>query len=174
MQPGDRRTRKILNLVTKGARRHRQLSDTLLDRSIVINLERRKPSDEIKKLRDGDPEKLVQYRRQLLRWRQDFKDIVQAKRPSIPEILNDREGDNWFPLLAIAETLGGDWLDHARKAALKLSNIADTESVTTLILAELKRIIEELEPDFLPSKALVEGLNEDKTNPGQIGRRGMV
>ena len=41
--------------------------------------------------------------------------MLSTADPAIPSVGSDRAEDNWLPLLAIADTLGGDWPVLARK-----------------------------------------------------------
>lgn len=61
----------------------------------------------------------------------------------MPESLNDRDQDNWEPLLAIAGCAGDAWLTRATNAALKLSNSGE-KSVSTgnQLLADIQYIFE--------------------------------
>ena len=54
--------------------------------------------------------------------------------PDVPAALNNRQADNWRPLLAIADTAGGDWPRRARDAALGLS-AADEDAETIGVLS---------------------------------------
>ena len=47
--------------------------------------------------------------------------------PRALDVDNDRAKDVWEPLLAIAETAGGEWPDRARKAAKELSGETEEE-----------------------------------------------
>jgi Protein of unknown function (DUF3631)/Domain of unknown function (DUF3854) len=140
-------------------------ADTLADRSIIIKLERRKPTETITKLRDADQNRLNEIPRKLIRWALDNRDAISQARPKIPDALNDREGDNWFPLLAIADRLG--WNTEARTAALALNSSDDTETATTLLIMKIKEAVDDLtdEMKFVSSLHLVEELNRDKTMP---------
>jgi hypothetical protein len=39
---------------------------------------------------------------------------------AIPAVLNDRDADNWRPLIAVAKLAGGPWPDRAVRAAMEL------------------------------------------------------
>lgn len=144
-----------------------KLADTLADRSVTIKLERRKPTQKISKLRDALPKTFSNLRKKLVRWTLDNHEDVAEARPRIPEALNDREGDNWSPLLAIANQLGGAWPVQALKTALSLSDSDDVETVNTLLLSAIKEILDDIpdEKDFIATRDLIEALNEDKGSP---------
>jgi hypothetical protein len=121
-----------------------KLSDTIMDRSIVIPIQRRPKDTEIAKLRDADVEALTHLRQQLWRWRLDHGGNLRSLRPALPNKLNDRAGDNWFPLLTISEKLGDNVLKEATAAALVLSGIEDDdqEALITYVLLRLRTLFE--------------------------------
>ncbi|MDP1086397.1 DUF3631 domain-containing protein, partial [Klebsiella pneumoniae] len=78
--------------------------------------------------------------------------------------INDRAGDNWEPLLAIADQAGGDWPDRARAAALALSGApAEAESIRTMLLADMRRLL--IEHRALSSTDLAEKLGDIEERP---------
>ena len=64
----------------------------------------------------------------------------------MPQALNDRQADNWRPLLAIADAAGGDWPRRARDAALGLSAAdEDAETIGVQLLADIKEVFASVE-----------------------------
>ena len=63
---------------------------------------------------------------------------------SVPESLHDRAADNWELLLTIADRVGGEWPERARKAALALSGngAAEDGSIGVTLLGDIKAIFE--------------------------------
>jgi len=55
--------------------------------------------------------------RQVARWAKDHRVKLKAADPPLPEALSDRAQDNWRPLVAIADAVGGEWPRKARAAA---------------------------------------------------------
>src|SRR5262245_31295905 len=98
-----------------------KLTATLTDRSIVILMRRKMPSEKAERLRRRDSELHAQLRQQCLRWANDNVAALAQMAPLALAGLNDRAMDLWEPLLAIAERAGGEWPERARKAALALS-----------------------------------------------------
>jgi hypothetical protein len=84
-------------------------------------------------------------REKCLRWAVDNAAALRMADPMVPGELDDRECDNWRPLLAIAELATGDWVQLARTAARKLS---DEPGVNQLpgerLLADLHGLFAEL------------------------------
>ena len=125
-----------------------KLPGTLEDRSIEIAMVRKARDEKVERLRHRV---LIQattdIRRKLARWADDNKELLIAADPEIPTELNDRAGDCWRPLLAIADAIGGDWPNLSRAAAITLSaaNSVDDTSIGTQLLADLASIFSETE-----------------------------
>ena len=56
----------------------------------------------------------------------------------MPAGFENRLGDNYRLLLAIADLAGGEWPQRARQAAQRLSGTADTTSAGTRLLAAIR------------------------------------
>src|SRR5207245_6035660 len=95
---------------------------TLEDRAIVLPMRRRAPGETVERIRrDGLLRRLDPLRRRAARWVADHLAALQAADPAVPNELNDRHADNWRPLLAIADAVGGAWADRARATARTLA-----------------------------------------------------
>ena len=105
----------------------RNLPDTTLGRSIVIEMRRKKSDERADDFEHIDNDKLVTSRRLLARWAADNLKALAAARPTLPEGFQNRLAANWRPLLAVADVAGWEWPELARTAAKALSNI-DTSS----------------------------------------------
>ena len=97
------------------------LSGTLMDRSVVLNLRRKLPEERTERLRHADKEVFSRLASMLARFADDFSTVVGSARPHLPDALHDRAQDNWEPLLAIADVVGGRWPNLARTTALAIS-----------------------------------------------------
>jgi hypothetical protein len=96
------------------------LPPTLADRSIPVELSRRRPSEPVESYRPDRAGHLDQLARQAARWAQDNAIAVGAADPEMPEEVTNRACDNWRVLKAIASVAGGKWpgyIDEAAKAA---------------------------------------------------------
>ncbi len=133
------------------------LPDTVRDRSIIIEMQRKLRSDKVKRLRLRDGDDLRVLSRMATRWAQDNIETLHHAEPEIPAGLNDRAADAWEPLLAIAEAAGGEWPKRAREAALGLSGDGAVEDndAGTMLLADIKAALEANHTDRLSSEALV-------------------
>lgn len=115
------------------------LADTLMDRSITLELRRKLPHEQVDRLRYAEPGLFDVLAAKLARFAEDYREAVRRTRPDLPSNLNDRAQDNWEPLLAIADVAGGQWPKWGRSAALKLSGSASsTESLGAELLADIR------------------------------------
>jgi uncharacterized protein DUF3631 len=79
----------------------------------------------------------------------------------MPAGFDNRLGDNYRLLLAIADLAGGEWPEKAREAAQRLSGTADIASVGTRLLAAIKAIFDETGADAIGSADLLAKLTAD-------------
>ena len=136
-----------------------RLPDTLEDRSIIIHMQRRKRGESVTPLRWTGSKGEALYRtlhvlgRGLARWVKDHGSALVACEPTLPPELGNRAADNWFSLLAIADKLGGDWPERARKAAKALScqGITDSDSDGLQLLADIRDLFTDSGTDSLSS-----------------------
>jgi hypothetical protein len=109
-------------LGSQGNSNHSGSPDTLEDRSIVVQLQRKPKAAKVARLRKRDCQEFATLRRKASRWTEgNFEALAADPDPDVPDELNDRAADNWRPLLAIADLAGGDWPHRAREAACVLS-----------------------------------------------------
>ena len=109
------------------------IAETLIDRSVIAGLQRRRPSETIVPLRIGRMGHLHELRRRITRWVADHEDRIAEREPEMPSII-DREADNWHVLLAIADEAGGKWPERARKAAEVAHTVAANDPAARLEL----------------------------------------
>lgn len=120
------------------------MPDTVADRAVRVRLERKPPGGR--------------------RWRAATLALVRAtlgphlaghsdawatameagvEDSDLPAELDDRAGDAWEPLLAIAKSAGGDWPQRARRAAVALAGTASAATGRERALAEVWSAIKE-------------------------------
>jgi putative DNA primase/helicase len=117
-----------------------ELAPTIVDRSLVIRMRRKKPG-ELASPHAGCKPDLPVLKSMLVRWKQD--NCLALTDCDLPRLLglNDRAQDNWGPLLAIADRIGGEWSERARSAALQISADHESDSVPgTMLLADIRDI----------------------------------
>ena len=145
-----------------------KLTDTILDRSVIINMRRRAKDEFVERLHNNKETADVfrPLAQKCLRWSIDNAATLAAADPEVSDELNDRAQDNWRPLLAIADAVGGDWPDDARKAALALSKAnMDEEDIGVQLLADIRAIFALNKQGFVLTSGLVEALCDDKEKP---------
>src|SRR5262245_35241023 len=99
-----------------------KLSETLASRSIIILMRRKRPDERVTPYHpDRDGPSLDELARKCARWAKDNLPKLEGADPMTPIPLNNRAADNWRPLFAIADALGGDCPIKARRAALALA-----------------------------------------------------
>jgi hypothetical protein len=81
-------------------------------------------------------------------------------RPEMPPGIEDRDADLWEPLLAIADAVGGDWPERARRAAVALVGAAREiePSLGIRLLTDLKIIFDERGAAAIPTTTILESL----------------
>ena len=144
------------------------LPGTLADRSIPIRLERRRANETVTPFRGDRTEDLVQLARKAARWAADNRKHLADADPDTNGLFN-RDADNWRPLLAIADAVGGDWPARARHAAqlLTAASATDQETIGTMVLADICALFESREVDRVTSKDIVEHLLKLEERPWQ-------
>lgn len=152
----------------------RGVSDTLEDRSLVIHMRRRLRHEIVERLDFKQFEALDVLCRKLSRLAQDLGDDLAFADPSIPSALGDRAADNWRPLLAIADAVGGHWPETARKAAIVLSGIRDDDdgSAGVMLIADIFELFQAEGQDRMSSGEIVRHLNDLEGRPWVEWRRG--
>ncbi|GJH04488.1 DUF3631 domain-containing protein [Paraburkholderia terrae] len=150
-----------------------QLSETLMDRSITLELRRKLPSETLQKLRHADADIFVTLRSKLAKWTGDRAQDICHARPTAPDGLNDRAADNWEPLLQIADVAGGEWPGRARRAALRLSgDEGNSQSVGSELLSDIQAVFERRGVDRIFMADLLSELLQDEEAPWKTWNRG--
>jgi hypothetical protein len=137
------------------------MPDTIVDRSFVIEMKRKLPTEKVAKLRRRDAGPLIELARKAARWAADHVADLAAIDPEMPESLNDRAMDAWEFCIAIADLAGGEWPVRARTAARELSGdgAIENESARIKLLADVRDIFEQTNDDILFSWEIVKGLS---------------
>ena len=149
-----------------------RLPDTLNDRSIVINLRRRKPTERVQSFRSDRAEHLKILARKMARWAQDHAQELVGADPDMNGLEN-RTADNWRPLFAIADAAGGRWSAHARTIASAIVQASVDQSISAQLFADIRWVFDgcpgaedaTASVDRLPSAFLVERLIKIEGRP---------
>lgn len=149
------------------------LSDTLMDRAVVLELRRKLDCEHVDRIRHAEPGLFEILCRKICRFAEDNRETIRNARPALPEELNDRAQDNWEPLLSIADMAGGNWPDIARIAALKISRGNQiSQSIGAELLSDIKEIFDEKNVSKLFTSDLIAALCEDSEKPWDTYNRG--
>ncbi len=139
---------------------------TIEDRSIIIHMKRRKPSEPVERLRGDRAPELDDLASMAARWVADSLIALKAADVDPPAALSDRAADGWRPLLCIADLAGGDWPDLARQAAVALSASSDDEeSIRTMLLKDIRAIFNKRGDEKIQSATIVSDLHELEDRP---------
>ena len=148
------------------------LSDTLMDRAIVLELLRKLSHENVDRLLYAEPGLFLNLTRKLARFADDYREQVKIARPTLPDALNDRQQDNWEPLLAIAACAGEEWLDRANQVALKLSASDQSASISNELLADIQEVFETKNVTKISTADLIGALTEDEEKSWATYNRG--
>lgn len=141
------------------------LPGTIEDRSIIIQMKRKKASEKVIRLRGDQTPDLDDLSRQCRRWVDDHMVALRASDAEPPAALSDRAADGWRPLNCIAELAGGEWPDLARQASVALMSVDDEESIRVMLLKDIKAIFDAQAVDRLSSEAIVDDLRQMEERP---------
>ena len=159
------------------------LPDTIMTRSVVVEMRRRAPDEHVEpyRRRVHAPEG-HRIRARLTSWARTVLSDVTAAYPQMPDGIVDRPADVWEPLLAVADAAGGDWPQRARVSAVTLvtASIGSTPSLGVRLLHDLRDVFGAADVMFTEQiiKALVEldeapwaDLRGKPLNPRGLGQR---
>ena len=113
----------------------------------------------------------IDIRSKCSRWAMDNLTGLKSIRVSVPTSGNDRADDNWYPLFAIANVIGGDWPEKFGKAMQQLVSVSD-DAIGTKLLADIRDIFNEQSAERMFSKDLIERLNELTESPWGDWKKG--
>ena len=89
----------------------------------------------------------------------DNIDLLKSVSPKFPEGIEDRDRDNWRPLLGISEIAGKDWPQRATQAYLGLSGVEiEDEEPKVQLLEDIKNIFNMKGEEELPTITLLNQL----------------
>jgi putative DNA primase/helicase len=136
------------------------LPDTVRDRSIELEMRRKRPDEKVKRLRRRDGGDLDILCRKATRWATDNLNRLRDAVPEMPAGLDDRATDAWEPLVAIGDAAGAGWPKRSREVALALSGdgVRADDSVRGLLLADISEIFASRGVPQMPTAELIEQL----------------
>lgn len=142
--------------------------ETILDRSVVIRLQPKTQAERVERYRATQASReLEPLRRMFQIWSRRAVRDLRAAAPPMPEGMDDRALDLWEPLVAIADSAGGEWPRLAREAALHLSRglRASTPEPALALLRDLQLVFDRLAVDRVPTKLVLRELVSIEGSP---------
>ncbi|MFF0290194.1 DUF3631 domain-containing protein [Streptomyces sp. NPDC005262] len=146
------------------------LPDTIMDRSVVIRMRRRRPGEKVAEFRTvRDTPTLHALRDRLVAWLVPLHADAMELTPTMP--VEDRAADTWEPLVAIADLGGGQWPDLARAACLAMTRHEaqqdqDSSGLGIRLLVDIRRaFVAEGNPPVIRTSRLLDILNKDDETP---------
>ncbi len=151
-----------------------RLPGTLEDRSITIEMRRRKSTERVTRFRRDRIGDLDELASMSARWVADHGVSLSAADPDAPATLHDRAVDNWRPLFAVADLAGGEWPTLARQVAVRLSGDGAEQdgSVRVQLLVDIKAIFDGDQRGQIPSAFICEQLAGMEASPWPEWRHG--
>jgi len=147
------------------------LPSTLRDRAIVIKLKRKTPNESAVKLSIDFEDDCIEIRRKCRRWADNNLRKLSTTSPNMPRTNNDRMADNWMPLFAIAEAVGGDWPELVKDSMMKMLDVSDDE-ISQMLLEDIQDIFNSNGVERMFSGDLVEALKKMSERPWCDWNRG--
>jgi hypothetical protein len=151
----------------------KHLPDATMSRGIMFNLRRKLSHESVSRLRHADRDLFAGMAEKLARFAVDYSQQVRAARPSLPDVLSDRDQDNWDGLLAVASCAGDVWLARATAAALTLSGAGEkTVSTGNELLADIQHVFDSKKLDRISTADLIAALCDDQEGAWAAYNRG--
>lgn len=150
----------------------KNISDTITDRCITIELKRKLQAEIMPKVRNVSNEYWNVIKSKCAAFAIDAAAWLEKNNPAIPQDISDRDADKWEPLISIAEYLDYAYPseesptfygDKARICASVLSNTDDDLPFKVELLADIRDILSDLNispsyEDYILSKILLNAL----------------
>lgn len=145
------------------------LPETIMTRTVVINMRRRANGDAIDPYRRRFHSPLGEALRQRLeKWADSVRVEIEGYIPAMPAGVADRDADVWEPLLTIADHAGKTWKNkaHAAAGSAVAASRKTVGSLGVQILTDIRAIFDGVENSptkatAISSRRLVERLCDD-------------
>jgi hypothetical protein len=135
-----------------------RVPETIADRSIVVQLDRKLVTEKCAPLSDFKPESITA---KCVRFANDNSDrIAKAALETVPG-LNDRAADTFEPLFVLARMAGPEWFQKAAEAAVFLTSSQNTDLQGTGLLLDILTIFVECGAKRMFSRSVVSCLRGD-------------
>ncbi|MGW2641261.1 DUF3631 domain-containing protein [Streptomyces sp. NPDC001348] len=154
------------------------LPDTIMDRSVVIRMQRRKDGERVEQFRSRrDIPALHALRDRLTAWLRPLMDTAADLVPPMP--VQDRAADTWEPLVIVADLAGGPWPERARTACAAMcaaeAGKDDESNLKTRLLQDIRRAFARCgDPAIMRTRDLLDELLKDQEAPwAEYGTTGL-
>jgi hypothetical protein len=127
----------------------------LMHRSIVIRMIRHDGLRLLRRFDSGDSGDLDIVYSYIRSWVQ--RATINPD-PDMPAELHNRHGDNWRPLIAVADACSPEWGARAREAAIAFSRAYRDEDIAVMLLHHVRQVFDVRGVDRILGKLLVEDL----------------
>lgn len=147
--------------------------ETILDRCIVIELQRKHTEQRVAKYVPADNDDMVALRARIEAFAQNDLQRVKNAHFEVPDLGNDRALDNWVPLIAVASCGGAAWVQKATEAAVALTTSNNrAQDVIEELLQDVCQHFRKTGAAFLTTVAIIEDLCHDKEKRWSTHSRG--
>jgi putative DNA primase/helicase len=148
------------------------LPETIESRAIILKMRRKIAGETTRNLRHTPPAVFDEVKQKLARWSDDNGTRFASMRP-IMAGLNNRDADNFEPLLSIAQLAGGQWVERITAAALVLcASESDNRSIGIELLDACRTVFESWGGDKIKSTDLLDEICKDDELPFATYNRG--
>jgi putative DNA primase/helicase len=145
--------------------------DTIQDRSIMLHLRRKLADERTEAYTEECNEEFASTRAKILRWVTDNDTALKFAKPERLNTQNDRQADNWMPILAIAKVLKCETA--VREAALLAAGNEQEELPARIqLLCDIREVFEIARAERISSADLVKQLVAMEDRPWCEWKRG--
>lgn len=149
-----------------------RLPPTIESRAIILKMRRKTKGESVKNIRHSPIEMFADLKSKLARWSEDNATAFANLHP-IMEGLDNRNADNYEPLLALAMLADDEWVKRIKVAAYALcTEDSDNLSVNEELLQDIRKIFELHGKEQIKTVDLLTELCRDDDAPWKTYNRG--
>jgi hypothetical protein len=142
------------------------LPDTIMQRSIVIAMKRRRPDEVIEPFRARTVEPIGHaIRDRIAAWCTEHWNVLDSDlKVEMPDGVTDRPADVWEPLVTIGDAASCGWSERIRNACVAMSgeNVARDASLGVRLLGDIQAVFD---AERISTEALLIALNKLEESP---------
>ena len=144
------------------------LPDTVRDRSVLIKLKRKLPTERCERFRHRKVRPLAEaLKKRTAEWATQNLEILRNAEPEMPEELDDRHQDTCEPLVALADCAGGEWPQRLRRALVDVckGGAQHERADKAILLTDIRSIFERQNTDRISTQNLLNELTRMEASP---------